>query len=253
MMLKLFAERNVIMKKTIELLLPLTIMLSAVSCSGNSNTSQLSSNSESESSIVTETTAETETTSEEKTTEPEEDTVDPGKGTNYVKGVFQDGVYTNEYANIRMRAPEDLDSLSDSYLQKQKQLTVSNSDEDDMVRQTATIWDGGFASNTDCVFIRFLNTKMAFPDSDSISVDSLLDDYKEWTDNMAKDYGFTAEWRDRETVKLGDEEYTREVYTNDVSYGYQYMRKIDDDLICIIDMSGQTLDKTPEYYEALFD
>lgn len=225
----------------------LAMVITMTSCSQTRSTSVITESEKNEPEV-------TSATLQEAVTENQAVETDPTANTNYTKGTFEDGLYNNEYASIKMRAPEDMDYVVDSYLQKQRQQSISSAvEDDDIARQTATIWDSGFANNKDCVYIRFLNTKIAFPDSSDISVDKLMDEYKEWTEGMACTYGFTTDWKKRENVKLGDEEFTREAYSCDENYGYQYMRKLDDDLICIIDINGTTMDRLPEYYEELFE
>ena len=250
------------MKKPLTLLLPLALLISAVSCSQNSNTSEVSStetitaavseSTEAETTTETETMADETETTTETVTEPDED--DPAEETNYTKGTVENGVYTNEFAGISMRIPEEMQQVPDSELQKQKKKSISAlTEESDITREKNVIWDNWFANNTDCMYIRFVNTRKGFPDAEDITVDEMLDDNKEWTDNYVGGTGASVEWKDRETVILGGEEYTRDVYNINSDYYYLYMRRIDDDFICIIYINGKSADKTPEFYEALFE
>jgi len=253
------------MKKVFAILLPLMLIISTASCSQNSSSSkslsaenvtktQITDFSESETEPENESSA-AETESETNpVTEAKQDKEDPAEGTNYTKGTFEDGVYTNEFSDIRINIPDEMERVPDSDLQKQKQQSIAAlTEESDIIRESAVIWDSWFANNNDCMYIRFINTKKAFPDVEEITVEKMLDDNREWTDKFTADAGIVPEWKEREIISLGGEEYTRDAYTIGSDYCYLYMRRIDDDFICSISINGKSIDKTTDYYESLFE
>lgn len=253
------------MKKALALLLPLTLLISAASCSQNDSsseslpaetvtTTQITESSESETEPETETSEEETEAETTPVTEAETTPEGPAEGTNYTKGTFEDGVYTNEFSDIRINIPEEFEQVPDSNLQKQKQQSIAAlTEESDIIRENAVIWDSWFANNNDCIYIRFINTKKAFPDTEDMTVEQLLDDNKEWNDKYAANVGIVPEWKERETVTLGGEEYIRDEYYFGSDYCYLYMRRIDEDFICSIYISGKSAEKTTDYYESLFE
>ena len=253
------------MKKALAFILPFVMLASAFSCSKDNTVTEPNNTEAAVTEQVSETT-ENETTAEPETESPETEAAseveaetadeddDPAEGTNYTTGTFEDGVYTNEFANIRMNIPEELSHIPDVSLQQQKEKSISAlTEESDIIREKAVIWDSMFANSSDCMYIRFVNTRKGFPDSEDMSVEQMLDDNKEWTNNFAESTGASIEWKDRENVMLGGEEYIRDVYYINSDYCYLYMRRIDEDFICSLYFNGKTADNTPEYYESLFE
>ena len=68
---------------------------------------------------------------------------------------------------------------------------------------------------------------------------------KEWNDKYAANVGIVPEWKERETVTLGGDEYIRDEYYFGSDYCYLYMRRIDEDFICIYISAEQALIRQP--------
>lgn len=184
----------------------------------------------------------------------EDDTVLLTKGTNYTKGLFKDGVYVNDYANIRINIPGNVNKMPDSMAADSKEEFIANlTDERDITRESGRIWDADFGSMNESIMIHFFNTKVAFPDSDNVTPDDILDSYKDFITRLSKEQNFQADFSERTKITLGGEEYVKQVFTygSEIDYEAFYMRKLDDDLICWIYFSSNDPEKTPEYYEAM--
>lgn len=229
------------MKKAIAILLPLTLLVSAVSCSqGNKSESSPASGSGSASQ-----------------SESEDNYVDPASSdTNFTKGSFKDGLYVNEYANLRMKVPDTLYSYSSSILAEDKEKFLAGlTEEADITREKARIWDAQFASPQENVSISFINTKLAFPDSSDVSAEDVLDVYKDFIDKTVIASGGDVKWIEKEKTTLGKEEFTRNVayYGGDeTNYEAIYTRKLDDSLVCWIHFASNDPDRPASYYEKLF-
>ena len=177
-------------------------------------------------------------------------------GTNYTKGLFKDGVYVNDYAHIKMHVPGNLQNMSAGAQDIKDNWLADISDEQSITYQSSTYWESWFTNSKECIYIKFINTKLAFPDFAEVTVDECLDANKAFEDLSADKYNYTVEWKERETVTIGGEEYLKDeaIYEGDDSdYAAFYMRKLDDDLVCFLVLSSCDPEKTPEYYEALFD
>ena len=187
-----------------------------------------------------------------------DDEIDPMAGTNYTKGLFKDGVYVNEYAGIKMSVPGDYSEASASDIKLSEDLAVSMApDEKTKVIETARIMDDAFWSGGEFISIFFLNTKLGVPDDSDYTEEDYYNYQKEIYENLGSDAGGTYTLEAPENVKLGGEEYVRNIIKFTYSYGgeeytYDYVKKIDDNLMCIISISNSDAEKTPEFFEALF-
>lgn len=214
------------MKKTIAFIFALAMLGSAMSCSQNNNNSESSSGSASGASLVNES----------------------ANGTAFKRGSVKDNVYENKYANIKINIPEGLKAETDESIESMRASTVSYyTDEKESAFEHAAIWDAWFSSSTENVLVRFVNTKLAFPGETGKTADDVLDVYKN------RNAEGNVEYKERKSVTLCGEEYRRDVFTYD---GFKsnclYARKIDDDIICFINVSSEVDGKTPEDYEAMF-
>lgn len=188
-----------------------------------------------------------------------DDMVDPMEGTNYTAGLFKDGVYVNEYADIILNIPENFIQQNGSDLELNKEHMVLMCDNDkDKMRESARVYDNIFSGDNDYISLSFLNTKLGVPDDLDYTEQKCLDDLKKFFISYLEE-GIEVIYKDRVKVKLGREEYLREVVeikfseSEQVVYQYYYVRKIDDNLMCIMEMCGSSADKSPEYYEELFN
>ncbi len=186
--------------------------------------------------------------------EPE---IDPTEGTNYTKGIFKDSVYTNEYANINMSIPDGFEAIPDGQMQTVKSsILYQCSEEKDEKRESARAWDGYYYTDNDSIAFSFLNTKLGVPEESDYTEEKYLDDFKAFLEGLVGDDDVKLTFEERTKAKLGEDEYLREVvrieYDGEKQYEYFYVRKLDDDLMCIVEMSGMGSDNTPEYYEKMF-
>ncbi len=184
--------------------------------------------------------------------------IDPMAGTNYTKGLFKDGVYVNEYANIKLNLPGDYSEASASDIKLSEDMAVSMApDEKERIFEEARIMDDAFWCGSEYISIFFLNTKLGVPDDPDYTEEDYNNYFKGLYENLDSDAGGTFSFDSSEKVKLGEEEYTRIIMKFIYSYGgeeytYSYAKKLDDDLMCIINISNSDTEKTPEFFEALF-
>lgn len=187
-----------------------------------------------------------------------DDEIDPMAGTAYTKGMFKDGVYVNEYAGIKMSVPGDYSEATASDIQLSESMALSNcTTEKERTQELATIMDDAFWSGGEFISIFFLNTKLGVPDDSDYTEEDYYNYQKEIYENLGSDAGGTYTLEAPENVKLGGEEYVRIIIKFTYSYGgeeytYGYVKKIDDNLMCIISISNSDAEKTPEFFEALF-
>ncbi len=184
--------------------------------------------------------------------------VDPMEGTNYTKGLFKDGVYVNDYAGIKISIPEDCAQASESELSMNKNGFLSECTEDkDHIRESATVYDNMFMGESAYILVSFLNIESGIPDDIDYNEDKLLNDYQDLYTKLAERDGVELAYNERENVTLNGKEYlmdSREVSFNGIKQiDYFYARKLDDNLMCIIEISTIDEDKSPEYFEAMFD
>ena len=173
-------------------------------------------------------------------------------GTNYTPGLFKDGVYVNDYAKIKINVPGNLNYFPYTLEEKEEDIAALT-DEEDIIRETSRTIDGVFANAKETVDVIYVNTKLAFPDAENVTVEMILDDYKAWIEKFFISDDSEYDWKERTNVKLGAEEFTRDlVFYDQTCFDAIYMKKLDDDLMCWVYVSTCLPDRTPEYYEALF-
>ncbi len=182
---------------------------------------------------------------------------DPMAGTSYTKGLYKDGVYVNECAGIKMNVPEDYEQLSEQYISMNEEGILSSCTTDkDRTRQSATAVENVFFNNGGYITISFLNTELGIPDNPDYTEYDFFDDYIAFYGGMANSEGGTQVTDELVKVNLGKEEYVRLImkttYDGQELIEYIYARKIDDNLICIIETFNEDTEKDSAYYEALF-
>lgn len=179
--------------------------------------------------------------------------------TAYTKGVFEDNTYTNEYAGLRFKLPEEFYRMPKDNIAQAHQNEISDfTEERDKSIEKATNWEYVFMSpDGDFIQINYINTKLAVPDEPNFNED----DYLKWNE----DIGWLALWyrkpqfyNDRVKVNICGKEYLRTHFIID-DYGeigdyYFYARRLDESLMCTIELhlwahhNGMTV----EDYENLF-
>lgn len=178
-------------------------------------------------------------------------------GTNYTKGVFENGVYTNEYVELKVNIPEEMEPIPDEDLvNSQNEFIMEITDTRDKARETATVSDASFWSNGTSINFYFLNSKLGVTDDPDYTAEEYMEDYMDFNVSINAENGVTVTVSDPETVTVGGKEYirTRSVYEyNGTQVGeiYTYIRKLDDDLLLEFDIGG-TLSMPIEDYEKLF-
>ena len=177
--------------------------------------------------------------------------------TNYTKGLFKDGVYVNDYADIKANIPAELKQLGDSEINWINNFELSLcSEEKDKLRLSADTFDYYFESNSYNISFSFLNTDLGIPDNPNYSEDDLLNDMKVFLMNDGTPTEAKFDYEDRVKVNLGSNEYLRDVCRVEVEgtkqFYYDYVRKLDDELMCIIEISGVG-NFSPEEFEKMFD
>ena len=179
-------------------------------------------------------------------------------GTNYTRGLFKDSVYTNEYAELKISIPDGLSKeSSEDYIMS----TPDYMNEADKKRIDATLWDADFMKefgkqgDTDYLSIGFMNTELGMPDNPDCTVDDYLDAEDDLAIRSVEDESdVSVTFDERKKVMLCGNEYVRSTqkYLDDEDESqiiYNYVRRIDAQLMCIICISGT---KPVDEYEALF-
>ncbi len=192
--------------------------------------------------------------------DPSETAVDPAaEGTGYTAGQFKDGVYINEYAKIKLHVPGNLNYLPTDPNEKEEAI-ASLTDEKQIAVEKARITDVVFGNPNEIISIYFLNTHIAlpvvFPGKDELTEEDIIAYSREYLAARAKALGFRFDYKDSTKVNISGNEYLREiVYYNGIESTYEALciRKLDDDMLCLIYYSSNDPEKTPEYYESLFD
>ena len=185
------------------------------------------------------------------------DAENPMAGTNYTKGVFENGVYTNEYAELKVNIPEEMEPVPDEDLvNSQNEFIMEITDTRDKAREAATVSDATFWANGTSINFYFLNSKLGVTDDPDYTAEEYMEDYMDFNVSINAENGVTVTVSDPETVIVGGKEYirTRSVYEyNGAQVGeiYTYIRKLDDDLLLEFDIGG-TLSMPIEEYEKLF-
>lgn len=183
----------------------------------------------------------------------------PIDGTNYTKGLFKDNVYVNSYAGITAKIPGDCHQATEAELSENKPYMLSRCvTAKDKTRVNATVYDASFSTQMFGVDFQFVNTKLASPDDPSYDENKYLDDNAAFLKNdLYKGYPIKVESQGRAKASLNGKEYVRDIITLSGNEGTQticiYARKLDDNLMSVIEVYwfGK---KTPEEYEkSLFE
>ena len=165
---------------------------------------------------------------------------EPLEGTGYIKGNVNDGVYVNEYADIKMAIPDgyifetlDLGSAMSGFEEENKRIESAK-------KCDSLFYDGNGSGNA--IEIDFLNTKLGVPDDNDYTAEEYLNDYIDLLTRAGEndEDGWSIISRDIKKATLGDKEYGKAKviidYHGNTEFNY-YARKIDDELMCIIMMS----------------
>ena len=170
------------------------------------------------------------------------------EGTNYTAGLFKDGVYVSQYAGIKLNAPSGLIYYTVDYDEKKEWIEEETNEMYAKILESQ-VYDACFANAKEAIFVFFVNTNILFPDVEDVTEDQCLDYCREWIDGI-----LDVEWQERADVKLGNQEFSRDVCTYDEnSSDYYYMKKIDNDMMCWVYVTTSEQGRTPEYYESLFE
>ena len=189
---------------------------------------------------------------------PQSSSEDPMTGTRYTKGTFNDGIYVNEYAKIKLNVPKANSPLTEADLRQMENTNVSDAkNKKDKTLLSAEKWDASFwdGANSIAIEIKFINTKLGVPGDPDFTEDEYLDAYVAYNTSCITDMGGTQVEKERVKVKLGGQEFVRSFNVIDY-YGpmncYLYARKLDDNIMCCISISMPT-DKKIADYEKLFE
>ena len=189
---------------------------------------------------------------------PQSSGEDPMNGTRYTKGTFNDGVYVNEYAKIKLNVPKANTPLTEADLRQMENTNVSDAkNKKDKTLLSAEKWDASFwdGANSIAIEIKFINTKLGVPGDPDFTEDEYLNAYIAYNTACITDMGGTQVEKERVKVKLGGQEFVRSFNVIDY-YGpmncYFYARKLDDNLMCCVTISMPT-DKKIADYEKFFE
>ena len=180
------------------------------------------------------------------------DSDDPMAGTKFAAGSVADGIYTNEYAELKVKAPEGFEVVDAEYCkQMMAESVLRATDANEKKRLQATCLDGFFWKDGDSLQIYFMNTKLAAPDdSDYTEEDFIEDELKGYEGE------FEITRKEISKVTLGGQEYTRAILVvkleeDKESTLYIHVRKLDDNLMLEID--GAVMgNKGDDYFEQFF-
>ena len=183
----------------------------------------------------------------------------PLTGTNYTKGTFEDGIYSNEYAGLKIKIPDGCAQLSEEDIAMESNGFLADiSDSRHYKRESACVTDLSFWDGTKFLAyeINFLNTKIGVPDDNNYTEDELLDDTVSLYTELNKNHnGIVLTETGRDRVTLCGNEYLRVTIEIDDhgEKGYMnfYARRLDEDLMLIISTSTWS-DVTLEELEKAF-
>ena len=187
---------------------------------------------------------------------PEFDVENPMEGTNYTKGVFADGIYTNEYAGLKMNIPDGFVEIGDEDREEMFMYAVNSTPEgEDRNRLLATEYDAGFWSNGETIHIYFLNTWLGSSSGRNYTEEAYLNDYLEYYIPGLERDGLSVTRNDIVKVTLGGKEYSCAELVMEANgqevHLYLYVRKLDDNLMVMIEADSMS-DKRADYYEKIF-
>lgn len=161
------------------------------------------------------------------------------EGTAFRKGVSNGNVYTSEYAGFKFTAPTDTSFLNEDDLYTYYYMPARvMSDEEKKVYFTG-IADavGTYANAEGRVEVKFINTKLRYPDTPNMSEESFLNDYLE-SGLAGTVYTYVS---GPEIVTLGGKDY---YMMRTESNGYLknvYVRRIDENFMVEILASGSAV------------
>ncbi len=162
--------------------------------------------------------------------------------TNYTKGVYENGMYVNDHAEIKLNIPAECRQTSEGDIELTENFRLSLcSDEKDKLLLSADKIDSYFESGSYSISIEFVNTRLGIPHNPDCTENEYLDIAKEFLTGPGTPPYAEFEYEERKKVDLGNKEYWREVCTVSADgihqYYYDYARRIDDNLICIIEIN----------------
>ncbi len=171
------------------------------------------------------------------------DSDDPMSGTNYTKGVFKDGVYTNEYAGLKFSVPKGLAPLTEKEMAQEKNWFLMDiTDAKERKRQESCAYDAAFWDGATVIEFTFLNTKRGVPDDPDYTEEEYMVDYIKLLSVLNEAQGGKVVRKGTEKVMIGGKEYLRVHLVYEYSDGntesYLYMRKLDENLIVCFDIGG---------------
>lgn len=185
---------------------------------------------------------------------------DPMEGTDFKKGVFENNVYTNEFAGLKVNIPEGYQQIPQDKISDTSELVAACEEEKDKLREAATWWDCSFYSIDDNihdnVHFKYVNVELASSDGKTYTVDDYINDYCAM--NMTEDEGWKEDLG-RETVEVGGNEYVRQIHSGYDSYvelqmkSFLYARMVDDKVMSVIWIIAYYEDADPADYEKLFE
>ncbi|MBO4459179.1 MAG: beta-lactamase family protein [Clostridiales bacterium] len=187
------------------------------------------------------------------------DVTDPMEGTDFKKGVFENNVYSNEFAGIKVEIPEGYQQIPEDKISDTSEIVAGCDEERDKRREAATRWDCSFYSIDDNihdnVHFKYVNVELAAMDGQAYTVEDYLDDFCAM--NMTEEIGWDKN-EGRQTVTFGGNEYVRQVYSGYDSYvelpekSFLYARMVDDKVMSVIWIIAFYEDAAPADYEKLF-
>ena len=173
---------------------------------------------------------------------------DPMQGTKFTEGIVTDGIYSNEYAGLKIKAPDAWKVLSK---QEILELDAEAEFEDNKVKSRfmATKHDAAFWKNGESIHVYYLNSKLAAPDVPAYTEDDYLDD-------TLKGYeGYGATKTEKTKLTVAGKEYMRAElvlsFNGQEAHLYFYVRKLDDNILEMIECDSMS-DKRADYFENLF-
>ena len=182
---------------------------------------------------------------------------DPMAGTNFTPSTVKDGIYTNEYAGLKLKVPKGLPEVGENQRNSAKNIDLQScTDNKVKTRVLATRFDAAFWGTEEAVEVHFLNRRLGIPyDQDYTEEDFLNDIMKEY-DEFYETQGGKVTSKEITKVTLDGKEYLRlaMVMELDGQKGnmYSYVRKLDDNLIVKIDTVSWS-GKSNDYFEKMFE
>lgn len=161
------------------------------------------------------------------------------EGTAFRKGVSNGNVYTSEYAGFKFTAPTDTSFLNEDNLYTYYYMPARvMTDEEKKVYFTG-IADavGTYANAEGRVEVKFINTKLRYPDTPNMSEESFLNDYLE-SGLAGTVYTYVS---GPEIVTLGGKDYYMMRTENNGYSNNVYVRRIDENFIVEILASGSAV------------